>query len=118
MVDILANHKSKYVKKSDWDETLIATVKKVYVERMGMGPQQEDKNVLYLEELEQGIVLANAHERMLADILGRDTATWAGTRIELRPGFIQGPSGQVSSITFRAVTESTGDEAASADAPF
>lgn len=77
---------SKYLKAdTDVDEDgSVFTIKTVKVETIGQGAKQEQKPVVYFEEVEKGLVLNKTNANFIVGILGEDdTDAWKGGKIKL-----------------------------------
>jgi hypothetical protein len=76
----------KYVKAPDLDgQDLRVTIKDVCIKIM----KQEPKEVLYFEEITQGLVLSDSNFDILFDAFGDETNDWIGKAIILRPAEFQ-----------------------------
>ena len=72
---------SKFLKKEDFDEDMVATIKGVKLE--DVGNQGEQRWVLYFRELAKGLVLNVTTIRVLEGAYGDDSDGWVGKRVQI-----------------------------------
>ena len=70
---------SKFLRKEDFDEDMVATIKGVKLE--DVGNQGEQRWVLYFRELQKGMVLNVTTIRVLEGAYGDDSDGWIGKRV-------------------------------------
>ena len=103
-MDILSAFPGKYRKASDFEKPTTLTIDKVYKELVGQ--EKEEKPVVYFQdEDKRGIVLNKTNANTLANILGRDTATWKGKQIEVYSTRVSFSGKEVDSIRMREAPE-------------
>lgn len=71
---------SKFLKKDDFDDDRICTIKSVKLEDMP-GDAGEQKWVLYFREEQKGLVMNMTTIRVLEQAFGDDTDHWTGNRV-------------------------------------
>lgn len=75
---------SPYLRTSDIGETdLVFTIKKVQIEPVGYGDQQEDKPVIYFHETDKKFVLNKTNANSIAHLYGENIVEWIGKRFTL-----------------------------------
>jgi hypothetical protein len=77
---------SKYLKKEDVGERrMVVTITRVEMEDVGQGEQQENKPVVYFDELEKGMVLNKGNADAMVEAAGGDDEmdNWRGVRVVL-----------------------------------
>ena len=76
---------SKYLKADvDITEDVIVTIKSIKVENVGQAGKQEQKPVVFFQELDKGLVLNKTNANMISKIAKTDeTDDWKGTKIRL-----------------------------------
>ena len=70
---------SKFLRKEDFDEDMVATVRGVKLE--DVGNQGEQRWVLYFREMQKGMVLNVTTIRVLEGAYGDDSDGWVGKRV-------------------------------------
>ena len=70
---------SKFLRKEDFDEDMVATVRGVKLE--DVGNQGEQRWVLYFREMQKGMVLNVTTIRVLEGAYGDDSDGWIGKRV-------------------------------------
>ena len=70
---------SKFLRKEDFDEDMVATIKGVRLE--DVGNQGEQRWVLYFREMQKGMVLNVTTIRVLEGAYGDDSGGWVGKRV-------------------------------------
>lgn len=73
---------SKFLRKEDFDEDAICTIKNVKLEEM-QGNSAETRWVLYFNELQKGMVLNTTTIRVLEQAYGDDSDAWIGKRVKV-----------------------------------
>jgi hypothetical protein len=76
---------SKYIKVEDLDgHPLVVTVARVTEELVG--PEKDDKNVVYFREITKGLVLNRTNGESISELANsEDVDDWPGTRLQLYP---------------------------------
>lgn len=69
---------SKFLKKEDFDEDQVCTIKGVNFEEVAQG---ESKWIVYFREREKGMVLNLTSIKVLEQAFGDDTDHWIGNRV-------------------------------------
>ena len=77
------------------------TIASVGIEKVG----DDEKPVLRFEGSQQGFVLNKTNAMLIGDMLGDDTTSWTGQRVELYPTKTQMGAKLVDCIRVRAVGE-------------
>jgi hypothetical protein len=73
---------SRYLKSDDYQQPAILTMTAVAIEQVG--PDREDKPVLYFKETAKGLILNKTNFEMVAEVTGQeDTMDWEGQKIEI-----------------------------------
>lgn len=73
---------SKFLRKEDFDEDRVATIKGVSPETM-QGKAGETKWVLFFREFQKGLVLNTTTIRVLEQAFGDDSDGWVGKRVKI-----------------------------------
>ena len=71
---------SKYLKKEDFPEPKILTIKLCAIEDVAKG---EAKPILYFNELAKGLVLNKTKGSLLSETYGDESDTWTGRKVKL-----------------------------------
>ena len=69
---------SKFLRKEDFDEDQICTIRNVKLEDVGRDDNPEQRWVIYFKEHAKGMVLNVTTIRVLEQSYGGDTANWIG----------------------------------------
>jgi len=72
---------SAYLKADKIKQEQLLTITDVKMDKVG--PEREEKPVLFFVELEQGLVLNKTNAGVLADAFGDETNDWVGKKIIL-----------------------------------
>lgn len=72
---------SKYLKKEDFDEDQVCTIKDCKLEEISQ--QGETKWILYFREHQKGLVLNTTTIRVLEQAFGDTTEDWVGKRVKV-----------------------------------
>jgi hypothetical protein len=72
-----------FLSAKDVKQPQVLTVTSVEAETVGQGDQAETKPVVYFKEVEQGLVLNKTNGEELEGLMGPDTDSWIGKKIEL-----------------------------------
>lgn len=73
---------SKFLRKEDFDEDMVCTIRTVKLEEM-QGGSGETRWVLYFNELQKGMVLNTTTIRVLEQAFGDDSEHWIGKRVKV-----------------------------------
>lgn len=77
---------SKYVKAADLNgKTITLVIHELRIEKMGHGPEEERKPVLYFERATKGLVLNRTNAMIIAGLYGDESDNWPGKRIAIYP---------------------------------
>lgn len=115
---------SKYLKADDLeDRDWPVTIKRVIIEKIGQGEEQQEKLTVYFEELDKGIVCNKTNAITIEKLYGDETDAWVGKRITIYPNYdVQFKGEIVSAIRVRtkapaaiAATGSIAQDTSSAD---
>lgn len=92
---------------------------KTVVERLGQGPQAEDKLVVYFNETEKVLPLNKTNANTIAALHGDDTDHWKGKRITVYPTEVTafGETHQVVRVNTKVVEPQPKSKPAPAPAP-
>jgi hypothetical protein len=71
---------SKYLKKEEFPEPKILTIKLCAIEDVAKG---EAKPILYFNELTKGLVLNKTKGSLLSETFGDESDTWTGRKVKL-----------------------------------
>jgi hypothetical protein len=83
-MDISSLFPSKYLKGEDLGgKEVTVTIKCMRVEKLGQGPEKEDKAVLYFERATKALILNRTNALAIASLYGGETDDWRGKRIIL-----------------------------------
>lgn len=72
---------SKYLRKEDFEDEAICTIKGVRLEDLGKDEAKEERWILYFREQSKGMVLNVTTIRVLEQALGGDTDQWIGNKV-------------------------------------
>jgi hypothetical protein len=72
---------SKFLRKEDFDEDQVCTIKDCKLEQVGKDDSPEERWVLYFREREKGMVLNITTIRVLESTYGGDTDHWVGNKV-------------------------------------
>jgi hypothetical protein len=72
---------SKFLRKEDFDEDQVCTIKDCRLEDVGKENDQEQRWVLYFREREKGMVLNVTTIRVLEAAYGGDSDHWIGNKV-------------------------------------
>lgn len=72
---------SKFLRKEDFDEDQVCTIKECKLEQVGKDDSPEERWVLYFREREKGMVLNITTIRVLEQAYGGDTDHWMGNKV-------------------------------------
>lgn len=72
---------SKFLRKEDFDEDQVCTIKDCKLEQVGKEESPEERWVLYFREREKGMVLNITTIRVLEQAYGGDTDHWIGNKV-------------------------------------
>lgn len=72
---------SKFLRKEDFDEDQVCTIKDCKLENVGKEEDQEQRWVLYFREREKGMVLNITTIRVLEQAYGGDSDHWTGNKV-------------------------------------
>lgn len=72
---------SKYLRKEDFDEDQVCTIKDCRLEQIGKEAEAEQRWVLYFRERDKGMVLNVTTIRVLEAAYGGDTDQWVGNKV-------------------------------------
>jgi hypothetical protein len=72
---------SKFLRKEDFDEDQVCTIKGVRLEDLGQADKPESRWVIYFKERDKGMVLNVTTIRVLESAFGDDTDHWIGNRV-------------------------------------
>ncbi len=72
---------SKFLRKEDFDEDQVMTIRDCKLEEVGKEDAQESRWVLYFREREKGMVLNVTTIRVLEQAYGGDTDHWVGNKV-------------------------------------
>lgn len=73
---------SKFLRKEDFDEDQVCTIKDVHLEDM-QGDKGEQRWVLYFRERDKGMVLNVTTIRVLEQAFGDDSDEWTGNKVKV-----------------------------------
>jgi hypothetical protein len=79
-MDINSMFPSKYLKKEDFPQPTVLTIKLCAIEEVAKG---ETKPILYFTERAKGIVLNKTKATLLGSTFGNDSDSWAGRKVRL-----------------------------------
>jgi hypothetical protein len=83
-MDINTLFPSKYLKGEDLGgREVTVTIKEMKIEKLGAGPDKEDKPVLYFERATKSLILNRTNALVIADLYGPETSAWRGKRVTL-----------------------------------
>lgn len=76
---------SRYLRAADLKDSgpQTVTVASAAEETVGREDEREEKLVLYLKELDQGLVLNKVNIETLVELFGDETDEWTGKKVEL-----------------------------------
>jgi F0F1-type ATP synthase alpha subunit len=74
---------SKYLRKEDYEEDTVHTIKGVKLEDLGKDERKEERWILYFREASKGMVLNVTTIRVLEAAYGDDTDLWLGKKITI-----------------------------------
>ncbi len=72
---------SKYLRKEDFEDEAICTIKGVKLEDLGKDEAKEERWILYFREQQKGMVLNVTTIRVLEQAFGGDTDQWIGNKV-------------------------------------
>lgn len=72
---------SKFLRKEDFDEDQVLTIKDCKLEQVGKDDAPEERWVLYFRERDKGMVLNITTIRVLEATYGGDTDQWVGNKV-------------------------------------
>lgn len=72
---------SKFLRKEDFDEDQVCTIKDCKLEQVGKDDSPEERWVLYFRERDKGMVLNITTIRVLEQAYGGDTDHWVGNKV-------------------------------------
>lgn len=72
---------SKYLRKEDFDEDQICTIKGLKLEDLGKDDKKEERWILYFREHSKGIVLNVTSIRVLEAAYGDESDLWIGKKV-------------------------------------
>ena len=72
---------SKFLRKEDFDEDQVCTIRSCGLEQVGKEDSQEQRWVLYFREREKGMVLNVTTIRVLEQAYGGDSDHWIGNKV-------------------------------------
>jgi hypothetical protein len=72
---------SKYLRKEDFDEDQVCTIKGVTQENLGKDGQSEMRWIIHFRERDKGMVLNVTSIRVLEVAYGDDTDKWVGNKV-------------------------------------
>ena len=72
---------SKFLRKEDFDEDQVCTIKDCKLENVGRDDQPEERWVLFFRERDKGMVLNVTTIRVLEAAYGGDTDRWVGNKV-------------------------------------
>lgn len=72
---------SKFLRKEDFDEDQVCTIKDCRLENVGKEDDQEQRWVLYFRERDKGMVLNVTTIRVLEQAYGGDSDHWVGNKV-------------------------------------
>lgn len=72
---------SKFLRKEDFEEDQVCTIKDCKLEDVGKEDAQEQRWVLYFRERDKGMVLNVTTIRVLEQAYGGDTEHWVGNKV-------------------------------------
>ncbi len=104
-MDIRKKFTGKYLKAAQFDGPQTHVMAKVYMERVGGEGDKTEKPVLYLEGLEQGLVLNQTNSNTIGELYGYETQEWAGKAIEVYPARTEFGGRMVDCLRVREVLE-------------
>jgi hypothetical protein len=73
---------SKFLRKEDFEEDTVCTIKQVHLEDM-QGDKGEQRWVLYFRERDKGMVLNVTSIRVLEQAFGDDSDMWIGNKVKV-----------------------------------
>jgi hypothetical protein len=104
---------SKWLKASDVDTPITATIDRCPIESVGQGTKAERKPVLYFRDGVKPCVLNKTNFDMLVTLTGYDDCDhWGGTVVELFAVDVTGPNGPTRGVRIRRPRHRAGARAA------
>lgn len=72
---------SKYLRKEDFDEDMICTIKGLKLEDLGKDEKKEERWIIYFREQQKGMVLNVTSIRVLESAFGDESDVWVGKKV-------------------------------------
>lgn len=82
-MNINKSFSGQYIKSSEIDHDTILTIRKVALESVGQGDDQEEKPIVFFSEIDRGLVLNKTNAGTIAGLYGAETDDWIGKQITL-----------------------------------